>query len=125
MQRGVGAHRVTDDVRLVDTERVHHRDHVVTGEVLRVAGRVGGYVRGWISALTVGDAAMLAAEMAQLRFPAAIVAGILVNEDDRRARPDLFHVELYAVGGGNSRHCGAFANAKEAHSNFVCVQTKG
>jgi hypothetical protein len=68
---------------------------------------------------------MLAAEMAQLQFPAAIVAGILVNEDDRRARPDLFHVELYAVGGGNSRHCDTFANAKEAHSNFVCVQTKG
>ncbi len=75
--------------------------------------------------MTVGDAAMLAAQMPQLRFPAAVVAGIFMDEDDRRSGADLFHVELHSVGCGNFYHCGAFADAKEAQSDFVCVQTKG
>ena len=124
MQRGVGAHRVADHVRLVDAERVHHGDHVVAGDVLRVAGGIGGHVGGRIAALAVGDAAVLAAEVAHLRLPAAVVAGVFVHEHDRRSGADLLDVELGAVRCGNFRHCGAFGRAAGA-IEFVCVQTKG
>jgi hypothetical protein len=40
---------------------------------------------------------MLPAEIPQLRFPAAIVAGVFVDEDDRRSGPDLLDEKLRAV----------------------------
>ena len=70
MQRGVGAHRVADHVRLVDLERVHQRQHVVARDVLAVARRLFRHVGGRIAALAVGDAAMRAREIAHLRLPA-------------------------------------------------------
>ena len=58
---------------------------VVAAALLRIALDVRWHVRRRIAARVVGDAAVAAREMAHLRLPAAVVAGELVHEHDRRA----------------------------------------
>jgi hypothetical protein len=102
---------VADHVRLVDTERIHHRDHVIAGECLRVTRGIGGHVRWRITALAIGYAAVLAAKVAHLRLPAAVVAGIFMHEDDRRSGADRFDVKVDPVRRGDFAHCGNFDDA--------------
>src|SRR5262249_43594713 len=100
---GVGAHRMTDDVRLLYAEAIQEGDDVAASDVLPVARRIARHLRGWITARREGDAAMSAREMAQLRLPGPIVAGELVNEDNRRSAACFFVIELCAV---RTRDCG-------------------
>src|SRR5581483_2560381 len=106
MQRRVGAHGMADDVRLRELECIHERDDVVARDVLPVPLGIARHIGRRIAALAVGDAAMRAREMPQLRLPAAIVAGIFVHENDRRALPGLFVIEADAVGSRDVRHQG-------------------
>ena len=91
MQRGRSPHRMADDVRSVDAERVHHRDDVIAEMILAVFAGIVGDIGRRIAALAVGDAAMRAREMPHLRLPAAPVAGIFMHEDDRRSLRPLLH----------------------------------
>ncbi|MEY9668754.1 hypothetical protein ABIE80_007462 [Bradyrhizobium diazoefficiens] len=47
---------------------------------------------------------MAPAEIAQLRLPAFVIAAEFMDEEDRRARARLFHMELHTVFGGDHRH---------------------
>ncbi len=85
-------------------QRIEHAADVVARARLRVALDILGHVGGRIAARVVGDAAVAAREVAQLRLPAAVVAGELVHEHDRRAAAGLLVVELDAVVGGKLRH---------------------
>ena len=87
-----------------DAERVEHAADVVARARLRVALEVLGHVGGRIAARVVGDAAVAAREVAHLRLPAAVVAGELVHEDDRRAAAGLLVVQLDAVVGVQRWH---------------------
>ena len=104
MQCGERAHREPDYVRALDAERIEHAADVVPCARLRITLDVLRHVRRRVSAGVVGDAAVAAREMAQLRLPAAMVAAELVNEHDRRAGAGFLVVELYAVIGGERRH---------------------
>src|SRR5262249_38860839 len=79
-----------------------------TRDLLRVPGGIGRHVRGRIAALTIGDAAVMAAKVAHLRLPTAVVASIFMHENDRRPRADRLDIKLHAVRCGNLRHCGVF-----------------
>ena len=104
MQRGIGAHGMADHVRLLDLERIHQRNDVVARNILRIARRVGRHVRRRIAALAEGDAAMRAGEIPHLRLPGAIVGGIFVHEDDRRAGAGLLAIDPDAVRRRDVRH---------------------
>jgi hypothetical protein len=90
VERGIGAHGMAHDVRLVDLQRVHQRDNVGASEVLAIARGVVGNVRRRIAALTVGDAPIGAAEPAHLRLPGAVIAGKFMDKDDRRPGAGFF-----------------------------------
>jgi hypothetical protein len=105
MQRGIGAHRVADDVGSFYAERVNQRDNVGSSNVLTVTSRIVGNIRRRIAALAERDAAMGARKAAHLRLPGAIVACELMNEDDGRASARFFVMETYAVAGSDLRHC--------------------
>ena len=88
------AHGVPHHVRLIDAERIHHGDHIVAGDLLRVTAGIGRHVGRRIAALAVADAAMLPAKVAHLRLPAAVIAGIFMDEHDRCAGADRLHIEI-------------------------------
>ena len=99
MQSRKAAHRQSDDMRLVDFERVEHRTDVVTRPLLRVTLSVIGHV-GWrIAPRVVRDAAVALAEIAHLRLIGAQVAGEFVHQDDRNSAADLFIIELDSIVG--------------------------
>jgi hypothetical protein len=97
-------HREPDDVGLVDPEPVEHGNGIGGGQRLRIGVDARGHIRRRIAARGIGDAAMAAAEIANLRFPARVVAAEFMDEEDRRACTGLFHIELHAVAGGDHRH---------------------
>src|SRR5258706_11008049 len=85
---------------------VQHRDDVIPRMRLRIARAVLRYVGGRKAARVVGDAAEVAREEAQLRLPAAVIAGELVHEHERRAAAALLVIQAGAllprgVGGQN------------------------
>src|SRR6187551_2892319 len=87
VQRRQRAHRMADDVRLIDPERVHNGDDVVVEAILTVFVRIVWNI-GWrIAALAVGDTAVRARETPHLGLPGAVVRRIFMHEDDRRALP--------------------------------------
>jgi hypothetical protein len=104
VQRREGAHRAADHVRLAQLQRVEHRDDVVALALLLVVLRALRHVARRIAARVVGDAAVRACEVAQLRLPAAMVAGELVHEHERRAAAGLFVVQVDAVVGADRGH---------------------
>jgi hypothetical protein len=60
---------------------------------------------GWrIAARGVGDAAVAAREVSDLRFPAAMVAGELMHEQQPLAGPGALHVQRDAIVGLDQRH---------------------
>jgi hypothetical protein len=87
-------------VRLVDLQAVEDAADVVTGARLGIAGRVLRHLGGRPASRIEGDATVAPREIAHLRLPAAIVAGELVHEDDRRTAARLLVIELDAVVGG-------------------------
>src|SRR6185295_8147933 len=89
MKGGEGTHRQPDHVCTLDAEPVQHGKDVVPRPRLRIALRVLGHLRGRVAPGVVGDAAVTAREVAELRLPAAMVARELVHEDDGRPGPGL------------------------------------
>jgi hypothetical protein len=85
------------DAGRVDLQRVHQRDDVGASEVLAIARGVIGNVRRRIATLTVGDAAMIAAEPAHLRLPGAIIAGKFMDKDDRRPGASFFVIQVHTI----------------------------
>ena len=104
MQRREAAHGEADDVGDGDVEMVEHGRDVIGGAVLAVGGDVGGHVGGRVAAGVVGDGAVALTEMAQLRLPASVIAGELVDEDDRHAAAGFLEIEFHSVIGGGVRH---------------------
>src|SRR5258707_12072379 len=86
---------------------VQHRDDVIPRMRLRIARAVLRYVGGRKAARVVGDAAEVAREEAQLRLPAAVIAGELVHEHERRAAAALLVIQAGGVpptGGGRHKY---------------------
>src|SRR5665213_1117190 len=104
MQRGGCAHRMADDMRLVDLERIHHRDDVVAEMVLAIFAGAVWNIRGRITALAISDTAVRAGEMAHLRLPRAPIAGIFMHEDDGRALARFLDIQPDTVTCCNMRH---------------------
>src|SRR5258708_27203939 len=75
---------------------VQHRDDVIPRMRLRIARAVFRHVGGRKAARVVGDAAEVAREEAQLRLPAAVIAGELVHEHERRAAAALLVIQAGA-----------------------------
>ena len=59
------------------------RGDVVRGAVLGITGWILRHVGRRIAARAEGDGAVALAKMAQLRFPAAVIAGEFMHEDER------------------------------------------
>jgi hypothetical protein len=103
-QPGIGAHGETNDVCACDLQSVEHGNGVGGGDVVAIGGRVVGNVGGRIAARRHDDTAVGPGKMRYLRRPAAVVAGELVEEQDRMAGAPLLDVELRAVLCSDMRH---------------------
>src|SRR5690348_6128618 len=90
MECGETAHRKAHDVSAIDAEAIDHHSDVLGRALLRIGGKGFRNVRGRITAGIKRNAAIAPAKVAQLHFPAAEVAGELVQEDYRPARSYLF-----------------------------------
>src|SRR5205807_1749586 len=106
------------------------RSRVVARDVLGIACGIGRNVRWRITALAEGDAAMLAAEVADLRLEAAIVPGIFVNEQHRGPAARLLEMEPGAVtcgdlGHGTGGYPGKPAQGKPRLSRLVAADLVG
>ena len=97
VQGGVRAHRVADDMCALQMQVIHDRSYVVARDVLRVARAIGRDVGRRVATCAESDAAVLAAQVAHLRLPAAVVAGVLVHKHHRRANAALLVIEADAV----------------------------
>jgi hypothetical protein len=91
-------------MRLVQAERVHHRADVVARPLLRIAPTVARHIGGRIAPRVIGDAAVMARELAELRLEGAAIAGEFMDEDDRDAGAGLLVIELDPVIAGEMRH---------------------
>src|SRR5450755_3728119 len=100
----IAAHRQADDVRSVDLEMIEHGDGVAHHVQVAVGVARGRHVGRRITAKGISDAAVALAEFAQLRLPAAVIAGEFVHEQNRRALPYFFVIEPHVVGCGGVRH---------------------
>ena len=96
MQAGERAHGKPDDMGGGDVEAAQHAGDVVGRDVLGIGGDVAGHVRWRKAARVIGDAAISSGEIADLRLPASVVAGIFVHEQNRIARAGFLIVELHA-----------------------------
>ena len=104
VHRGKATHRQADDVRFGDFQVVKNVLGVIDGAALAVFFQVVRYLRWRITARAERDAAIAPAEVANLRFPGAMVAGKLVDEDDGDTAPRFLEVQLYAIGCSHVRH---------------------
>jgi len=89
VQGGKGPHGEAHHMGGAEVQAGEDGGDVVGGAVLGIGARVGGHVRGRVAAGVVGDAAVAAREVADLRLPAAGVAGELMDEDDGGAGAGL------------------------------------
>lgn len=97
VQRGEASHGQAHDMRALDGQMIEHVQNVARRDGLRIVLEIVGHVGRRIAARTEDDAAVAAAEMPHLGFPAARVAAKLMDEDDRRALAGLFMEEPDAV----------------------------
>src|SRR5580704_346312 len=104
MQRRKTAHRQTDDVSLVDLEVIEDVDGVIDRAPLRVHRDGVRNVGRRIAARIVCDAAIATAKIAHLHFPRAVVAGKLMDEEDRAAGAGIFVIESHAIVGFQECH---------------------
>src|SRR6266446_6522360 len=102
MHGAEAAHRKPHYMRLVDVQRVEHGNGIVGSDGLRMGVDAVRHVRRRIAACGIGDASVTAAEKAQLRLPACVIAAEFMNEKDRRALARLLHMELHAILGGKN-----------------------
>jgi hypothetical protein len=119
MECGESAHRVTDDVRLLDLQGVHHRDHIVARDILTVFRTIVRNIGWWIPTLAIGDATVRAGEVPHLHLPRAVVAGKLMNENNWRAYARFLVVKPGTVPCGDVRH-----HALRYSGAIICTQTK-
>src|SRR5664279_1765813 len=91
-------------MRLPDSKMIKHRQNVVSGAVLAIGRRILRYVRWRIAARGIGDGPVAPAKMQKLLFPAAMIAGEFMDEDDRRAASGFLVVQPYAVISGRKSH---------------------
>ena len=77
----------------LDTEMVEDGDCVLYCKGLAVSVGVLWHVRGGIAAGVVGNAAVAPRKVADLRLPAQVVAGELVNEEHGMAGSRLLEIE--------------------------------
>ena len=101
VQSGEAPHGDPDDVRVGDGVSVQYGDGVVDGVLLGIRSGIGGDLRRGIAPGAVGDAAVAPREPPHLRLPGAMVAGELVDEEDRIAAPHRLGVQRHAVGSRN------------------------
>src|SRR6266850_1963767 len=73
------------DMRLLDTKTIKHHQDIVGGTVLAVGRRILRHVRWRIAARGIGDGPVAPTKMLKLLFPAAVIAGEFMDEDDRRS----------------------------------------
>ena len=97
-------HGQSHNVRRREPEFPQHRGGVVRGTSLRVGAHGFRNVGRRPAARGIGDAAVAAREIPDLRFPAQIVAAELVYEQDRIARSGLLMIEPYTVVGRDRGH---------------------
>jgi hypothetical protein len=95
-------------VRLVDIEPVEHGQHAGALMLEAVIFGARRHVRRRIAARVVGDAAIAPRKIAQLRFPAAVLAHELVHEQDRRSLAGLLVVQPDSVACGDMGHVASF-----------------
>ena len=104
MERRETSHRKAADMRLPDGKMIEHRQNVVGGAVLAIGRRILRDVRWRIAARGIGDGPVTLAKVAKLVFPAAMIAGEFMHEDDRRAAAGFLKVQPYAVISGRKSH---------------------
>lgn len=100
VQRGEGAHAQTDDVRLIQWQRLHDRGDVVWRLRLSVGRALLGHIGGRITAGVEADAAVVAPEPAHLLLPASKIAAELMDEDVRIAAACFFVPKAGAIWSG-------------------------
>src|SRR5882762_9778045 len=91
-------------MRLLDTKTIKHHQNIVGGTVLAVGRWILRHVRWRIAARGIGDGPVAPAEMLKLLFPAAMIAGEFMDEDDRRSASGFLVVQPYAVISGGKSH---------------------
>ena len=104
VQGAEAAHGHADHVRPFRTGGVEHRDGVGHGAQLRVGAHVLRDVGRRVAARVVDQAAVPVAEVLDLRREAAMVAGELVDEQERLAAAGLLPVQAHPVVGGCEGH---------------------
>ena len=104
MQHGERTHRAAHQVRSLDAQGVEHGNDVVPHAFLRISVRPIRHVGRRVPARAVRNAVIAPREMAQLRFPAAMVTRKLVNKHDRRAAAGFLEVQVDAVVGAYRWH---------------------
>ncbi len=103
---GEATHRESNDVSTIDLEVIEHGQRIRHRPELREGSTVIGNVRRGVATGCVRDALVTPREAGYLRFPAAVIAGELVNEQDRSAVASSHLVmEGNAVIGQGMRHC--------------------
>ena len=121
--RREAAHGQAADMRAGNAEAVEHGQDVVGGHVLAVGRGLLRHV-GWrVAAGREADRAVAAAEMVQLQRPAAVVAGELVNEDQRRAVPGFLYEQLYVVRRGREAHVVVLSEIRWVFRTSACAPT--
>ena len=93
----VGPHAETEEMGLVDVQRVEHAEHVRDRDVLPVGFGFIRHVRGRVATCVKGYAAVTVSEMIDLFAPHTMVAAELVHEDHRRATAFFLDPEIYAI----------------------------
>ena len=78
-------------------EMAHDGAEIGDRVVLAVSGNRRRNIRGRIAACAIGNAAVAAREVAELRLPTAKVARELMHEDDRITAAGFFVIELHIV----------------------------
>ena len=92
------AHGQADHVCVIDSGCVDHRGDVVGGVNVGIVADFGRYIGRGKSARIVGQAAITASEVTNLRFPTPDIAAKLMNEDDCGAAARILIIETDAIG---------------------------
>src|SRR3546814_18016204 len=99
MQGGEATHGQSDDMGPVDAEPVEDAANIGAGAGLGVGGQVRRHVRRREAARGEGDAEVEGRQGANLRLPAAGVAGEVREEDDARHGTGTLVTEVDDRGG--------------------------
>ena len=98
LQGGVAAHRQPDQMRGLDLQGVEHLDDIPNGPLPGVGRGIGRHLRRQIAAGGQRDAPELVLQALDLAGPAAVVAGVFVQEQHRRPVAVIGDVKAHPVG---------------------------